>query len=1649
MSDNEIDSDEAPLLPMQADSNELNTDSILNVIETSTAIQNSIEVIVLPSTSTAEEEPKSQDEPEKPLPRELAQLLALSKEANLDTNLSRKRKTSSPKWANKNLKHIVGDMDASEEDIHKTRKRKKSGSEGSIVEGLGGKVLVVDVPVFKPNKDMFCWRCHKDSVDIACETCPRSYHRRCLKQAVRNPDHWPCPECVLILKAENSQSMSPAMKDMSLEHLCSLLKFAIQRMIKCQGSEPFIHPVSGAECPDYNKYIIQPMNLTRLSQNIKDNLYGSPQAFEADAKWILHNSIIFNSSQSKLTSHAKSIIKICKQEMAEIENCSSCYLNANSNKDWFVDVCPKPHLLVWAKLRGFPFWPGKVMSYKDGNVDVRFFGAHDRAWIPEEDCYLYSLKQPNYFRSKRKEIDSCVRELERHVKNLERAFGEFRYAPLKTPVDPDNELKQLQILLPHYKPGKMLKRHRKSNDGKAEKIPKKVDKESDEEEKTSKSDTSVEDEIMEGYGTDDDTVPEINTEFRKNFQSKSFNEDTPSTSLNDSIEAEIHFIKKHAIQDKEKSNSSAESPSKKALFKTTISNENNSPVKKSRIVFLCDNLELGNKSVELNPTQVETKKIPVSPSSKLKMADVLMKRLSNDDEPIVEKEILTEDIEKPSMVVEDIEKPLMVVEKPSMVVENIEKPSMVVEKPSMVIGNAEKETENAVKEQEVIVEATISEKIIIENPQTVFDNTISNEIVENESPAKNTENVDEQIDVAEKSSENVVQYAETAETSADLIIDRPNILKIIHSSLDPSETVFAKKSTHLEDLKQNNKPRKSSTLDTIIYSSLDSETVTEKESVSITKPSENLKQDNKRRRSSTLDKIVHSSLDSETVPTKESVPITKPSENLKQDNKRRKSSTSEKNIHSEIAKESLPVKIPLEDPKRGNKRRKSSTSDNEAVESQNKITKLTLTPCKSPILKLRLEKLVVVEKPIQVDKPNDKVTSEEIVEITNEEDSEETNIDKEEVDIKTEVEDISEENIEAKKQYLSALNILEKGDPPPPKSNVNVIRTRSKTEEKREKNRLVDNMTKVIEDVVVNFGVNKIPGSPEISVKSFAKLEEQRARKTFPVKPIVIEDEPVLTVTSTVASQPITTNNVISVVNTTTSTVPVIPTAIPPLQPIESLRTSSNGYLILQPPGGGMVYVPSNRNVTYNQSTNQMVSMTPCLVTGPNNANLASRPLVWLPQIEPSTPEINLSQNYIPQGESGTATDVNNPVTNNTTVVNGHPEPFVVPPPPPPLLETSNREIPIVAQTPIIVAAPEASNDAVPLIEPVSTRENPREDLTLLNSIMPDSLNRALSNIIRRPPPQLTPRPAGLLSQNFSSQPIPDSAGDLVAKVNSIGHNFADYFRNMFVETLREFAERGSLESLVASQKLELQQMKYQHQVDMMEFEKNVATVLKDVQKSIADDREKMLEEARKQWAIETTRQVEEARKESKSKQWCANCFKEAQLYCCWNTSYCDYPCQQKHWPSHMSKCSQNTNQATTSAGVTLRPGPNQIFLRPSLNAPPKGSNVGRVIAAKPMQKIFLNRSSLAAKQKTLKVQTSAGSLLRVKETTPGTYQLVTTAPVLKPSSVISSVNTVKQPNNVLSLTAAPTVVQQSSPIITQSMPKTIRLVASSEELNE
>lgn len=72
---------------------------------------------------------------------------------------------------------------------------------------------------------------------------------------------------------------------------------------------------------------------------------------------------------------------------------------------------------------GFPYWPAKAMATNaQGMVDARFFGAHDRAWIPVKDCFLFSRKDPNSSNVQKNNINECIK-----VKLFKNGLNHFNY----------------------------------------------------------------------------------------------------------------------------------------------------------------------------------------------------------------------------------------------------------------------------------------------------------------------------------------------------------------------------------------------------------------------------------------------------------------------------------------------------------------------------------------------------------------------------------------------------------------------------------------------------------------------------------------------------------------------------------------------------------------------------------------------------------------------------------------------------------------------------------------------------------------------------------------------------------------------------------------------------------------------------------------------------------------------------------------------------------------------------------------------------------------------------------------------------------------------------------------------------------------------
>ncbi|XP_032584748.1 protein kinase C-binding protein 1 [Drosophila mojavensis] len=321
------------------------------------------------------------------------------------------------------------------------------GGSGDAREELQKRLDEIWQPPPRNNWDPFCWKCRGCGSLMPCSKCLRSFHAYCVRPASTKFDSsWKCPECLLI----DSAPKRPRRNDVSVDLLSQLLAYALERMKLVRG----VHKLRAPQdvLPDsYSKYFANPVSFETLAERIKNHAFHSADEFLSEVKWIQHNALILDYGDVKVEQASKAVVKVCRQEANEIDTCAECYLNANSSDEWFVKVCTQPHLLLWAKLKGFPYWPAKAMGCgPNAGVNVRFFGKHDRANVPVKDCFLYSAQDPNTQTSRRsaRDLAECIREVEVHIEHIKNKIGAFNYAPYRLPYDPQEEQQQLEKMMP-------------------------------------------------------------------------------------------------------------------------------------------------------------------------------------------------------------------------------------------------------------------------------------------------------------------------------------------------------------------------------------------------------------------------------------------------------------------------------------------------------------------------------------------------------------------------------------------------------------------------------------------------------------------------------------------------------------------------------------------------------------------------------------------------------------------------------------------------------------------------------------------------------------------------------------------------------------------------------------------------------------------------------------------------------------------------------------------------------------------------------------------------------------------------------------------------------------------------------------------------
>nr|CAD7567403.1 unnamed protein product [Timema californicum] len=304
--------------------------------------------------------------------------------------------------------------------------------------------------VKKDNHDWYCFECHGGGDVICCTGCHRVYHLSCVATDLSEDDVKKTFVCSVCKMCKESDKFKISRRELNhlLGFTCSRLKERLPVVIterQVPSKQLYISDRAASSTAALqrrndpslgikwvtddedawrvNYLIYQPMDLQTMDCKAKNKKYRTLEEFQADAQTIVHNVVIYHGVNSSLADMARQMLRDCIYDLQEIRQCRDCYRMSNEKEDkhWFCQPCKPQHELVYAKQKGFPYWPAKVIKIEGQMYDVRFFGGHhqravlDKIYIRPISVNIHTLQV-----KRTSSWNKACEELRRHRAQLEK-----------------------------------------------------------------------------------------------------------------------------------------------------------------------------------------------------------------------------------------------------------------------------------------------------------------------------------------------------------------------------------------------------------------------------------------------------------------------------------------------------------------------------------------------------------------------------------------------------------------------------------------------------------------------------------------------------------------------------------------------------------------------------------------------------------------------------------------------------------------------------------------------------------------------------------------------------------------------------------------------------------------------------------------------------------------------------------------------------------------------------------------------------------------------------------------------------------------------------------------------------------------------------
>lgn len=294
--------------------------------------------------------------------------------------------------------------------------RKRVGFKGSKVGVEQEAYMLPDGAVERDGHDWYCFECHRGGDVLLCTSCHRVYHVVCVKEDLSNEDKFVCSMCQLIQGKDQFK--------MKTDDLNLLLGYTSLRLKDKVCPTRDLHRLAHTDGDGWkqNQLIYQKMDLIAMEEKTRNNEYTCIEEFQVDAQTIVHNVVIYYGIHSSMADMARQMLRDCCYDLGEIRQCHECYRMSNEKRDkfWFCQPCSVPHDLVFAKQKGFPYWPAKVIRVDDDCYDVRFFGGyHQRAFVDKSNIKPITTNLKQVAAKRTTALNKALEELRRHQQLLE------------------------------------------------------------------------------------------------------------------------------------------------------------------------------------------------------------------------------------------------------------------------------------------------------------------------------------------------------------------------------------------------------------------------------------------------------------------------------------------------------------------------------------------------------------------------------------------------------------------------------------------------------------------------------------------------------------------------------------------------------------------------------------------------------------------------------------------------------------------------------------------------------------------------------------------------------------------------------------------------------------------------------------------------------------------------------------------------------------------------------------------------------------------------------------------------------------------------------------------------------------------------------